>query len=95
LVNDPLNTLAQGETHLFDGGGSQTSTSGRWGDYSSMNVDPVDDCTFWYTTEILSNDWHGLGNPNREFQIRPVRFHSARSDHQHRLEPNQRKLQPC
>ena len=25
LVDDPLNTLAQGETHLFDGTGSQTS----------------------------------------------------------------------
>src|SRR3989442_4150281 len=21
----------------------------RWGDYSAMTVDPVDDCTFWYT----------------------------------------------
>ncbi len=51
LVNDPLSTLAQGETHLFDGAGSQTSTNGRWGDYSSMNLDPVDDCTFWYTQE--------------------------------------------
>ena len=51
LVNDPLNTLAQGETHLFDGSGSQTSTNGRWGDYSAMTVDPVDDCTFWYTQE--------------------------------------------
>ena len=25
----------------------------RWGDYSAMTVDPVDDCTFWYTTEYL------------------------------------------
>jgi hypothetical protein len=23
----------------------------RWGDYSSMSVDPTDDCTFWYTQE--------------------------------------------
>jgi len=23
----------------------------RWGDYSSMAVDPHDGCTFWYTTE--------------------------------------------
>lgn len=26
----------------------------RWGDYSSMNIDPVDDCTFWYTTEYVA-----------------------------------------
>ncbi len=30
--------------------GSQTNYS-RWGDYSSMSIDPADDCTFWYTTE--------------------------------------------
>jgi len=23
----------------------------RWGDYTSMNVDPTDDCTFWYVNE--------------------------------------------
>lgn len=26
-------------------------TVSRWGDYSSMTVDPTDDCTFWYSTE--------------------------------------------
>ena len=46
LATDPINTLAQGEAHLFDGTGSQTGTSNRWGDYSDLTVDPVDDCTF-------------------------------------------------
>jgi hypothetical protein len=45
-----LNTLS-GEQHLFDGTGSQTGTSSRWGDYSDLTVDPVDDCTFYYTNE--------------------------------------------
>lgn len=54
LASDPLNTLAQGETHLFDGTGSQTQTSNRWGDYSDLTIDPVDDCTFWYTTEYYA-----------------------------------------
>ena len=27
----------------------QTGSGNRWGDYSDMTVDPVDDCTFWYT----------------------------------------------
>jgi hypothetical protein len=35
------------------GGGSQLRTLNRWGDYSAMQVDPVDDCTFWYTNEYL------------------------------------------
>ncbi len=54
LATDPLNTLAQGEAHLFDGTGSQTGTSNRWGDYSALTIDPVDDCTFWYTQEYYS-----------------------------------------
>jgi hypothetical protein len=40
-----------GEQHLFDGTGSQSATSNRWGDYSDLTVDPVDDCTFYYTNE--------------------------------------------
>ncbi len=51
LASDPLNTLSQGEATLFAGLGSQTGTSNRWGDYSDLTVDPVDDCTFWYTNE--------------------------------------------
>jgi len=54
LATDPLNTLAQGENTLFAGTGSQTGTSSRWGDYSDLTVDPVDDCTFWYTNEYYS-----------------------------------------
>jgi hypothetical protein len=50
LTTDPLNTLS-GEQHLFDGTGSQSATSNRWGDYSDLTVDPVDDCTFYYTNE--------------------------------------------
>ena len=50
LTTDPLNTLS-GEQHLFDGTGSQSGTVNRWGDYSDITVDPVDDCTFYYTNE--------------------------------------------
>jgi hypothetical protein len=59
LVSDPVNTLPQGEVVLQAGGGSQTGNCGggpcqRWGDYSAMSVDQLDDCTFWYTTEYFS-----------------------------------------
>ena len=54
LATDAINTLPQAEVHLFDGTGSQTGTNGRWGDYSDMTIDPVDDCTFWYTTEYYA-----------------------------------------
>jgi hypothetical protein len=69
LATDPINTLAQGEAHLFDGTGSQSGTSNRWGDYSSLTVDPVDDSTFWYTNEYYSTtasfNW---ANAHRQFQ---------------------------
>ena len=54
LATDPLNVLTQGEATMIAGGGSQTSTGNRWGDYSAMTIDPVDDHTFWYTTEYYT-----------------------------------------
>lgn len=58
LVTDTLGQLPQGEGTIVSGGGSQTGSQ-RWGDYSSMNVDPVDDCTFWYTTEYYATSSSG------------------------------------
>jgi len=53
----PTDTLGQMQTEniIQNGGGSQTGSLSRWGDYSSISVDPVDDCTFWYTTEYLKS----------------------------------------
>jgi hypothetical protein len=57
---DPPGTLPWVETSLVAGAGAQTGLS-RWGDYSMLSVDPVDDCTFWYTQEyytaLSSKDW--------------------------------------
>jgi hypothetical protein len=53
VASDPLNTL-QAESTLIQGTGSQTGGLDRWGDYSSIAVDPSDDCMFWYTNEYLS-----------------------------------------
>ncbi|GAB4118839.1 MAG: hypothetical protein Tsb0027_12610 [Wenzhouxiangellaceae bacterium] len=50
--DDPANTLRSEEV-CVDGGGIQQSASGRWGDYSSVSVDPVDECTFWATVEYM------------------------------------------
>jgi hypothetical protein len=43
------------ELILFKGGGDEED-SNRWGDYSSMTVDPVDDCTFWYVNEYFAEN---------------------------------------
>jgi len=54
LVTDVLGTM-QTETVIQAGGGSQLPNLSRWGDYSAMTVDPVDDCTFWFTSEYLKS----------------------------------------
>lgn len=53
LAGEIPNRLSQAESVLTNGGGSQTGIN-RWGDYSAMSVDPVDDCTFWYTQEYYT-----------------------------------------
>jgi hypothetical protein len=60
LQSDALGTM-EAESSIIEGTGAQVG-SNRWGDYSAMTVDPVDDCTFWYTNEyIVTNgdlNWH-------------------------------------
>jgi len=50
---DPAGQLSN-ETNLLTGTGSQNGHN-RWGDYSSMSVDPTDDCTFYYANEFLNS----------------------------------------
>ncbi len=60
LASDPLGSMTLGETSLIEGTGSQLSVA-RWGDYSALNVDPTDDCTFWFTSEYIETT-SGWGN---------------------------------
>jgi hypothetical protein len=48
--SDPRGSMF-GPLRLALGSGVQFNSFKRWGDYSSMTVDPKDDCTFWYTQE--------------------------------------------
>jgi hypothetical protein len=54
VASDALGSM-EGEQLIVGGGGSQTGGQNRWGDYSAMTVDPVDDCTFWYTQEYIQS----------------------------------------
>jgi hypothetical protein len=51
LAGDPLGDITQGEQTMQAGNGIQTTSNSRWGDYTSMNVDPKNDCTFYYMNE--------------------------------------------
>jgi hypothetical protein len=54
LAGDPAGTMPLGEGVIINGSGVQTTTNSRWGDYTSMNIDPSDDCTFWYTNQYYT-----------------------------------------
>src|SRR3990172_3913121 len=69
LRGEPRN-LMQAEAVIVNRGGSQINTFQRWGDYSSMNVDPADDCTFWYTTEYIK----ATGSFNWSTRIASIKF---------------------
>ncbi len=58
---DAAGTL-EAEVVLKQGEGSQSSGGvDRWGDYTSMTVDPTDDCTFWFTEEYLKSTGQNSG----------------------------------
>ena len=73
LVSDPPSNMGQGEATMFNGTGSQTSGP-RWGDYSYLSIDPVDNMSFWHVNEYLAANgaqWHQrigkfdfVGGPN-------------------------------
>ena len=60
LANAPLGSMPEPEQIMTSGTNSQTGAD-RWGDYSSMNVDPVDDCTFWYTNQFGGSQQTSIG----------------------------------
>ena len=54
-ATDPLGTMGA-ETIMHNGTGAQGRSLNRWGDYSALTIDPVDQCTFWFTTEYLKQN---------------------------------------
>jgi hypothetical protein len=72
LRNDIRNTV-RGEMTVQIGAGNQTSSASRWGDYSTMQIDPADDCTFWYTQEYTSSS----SSANWTTRIIGFRFNSC------------------
>jgi hypothetical protein len=55
-AGDPAGLMSGEEVSLIEGTGAQVGSFKRWGDYSTMSVDPVDGCTFWYTQEYYANN---------------------------------------
>jgi hypothetical protein len=47
LASDPMGTMPRGELTLI--AGTAPNASFRYGDYSTLSVDPTDDHLFWFT----------------------------------------------
>ena len=66
VPSDAAGTL-ESEVTLLAGTGSQSSSGvcaggcDRWGDYSSLTVDPTDDCTFWFTESYIKTTGQNQG----------------------------------
>ncbi|HSC11363.1 MAG TPA: carboxypeptidase regulatory-like domain-containing protein, partial [Rhodanobacteraceae bacterium] len=67
LAGDAANAITQTETSLIEGTGSQNSTN-RWGDYSSMSLDP-DGCRFW-----MSNEYYAVTGGNWQTRIGAFKY---------------------
>jgi len=55
VPGDALGTM-EAETSIIEGTGSQVAPNSFWTDVSSMSIDPVDDCTFWFSSQYYSSD---------------------------------------
>ena len=55
LAGDPLNTLEAEATIVNGSSAEPASGQGHWGDFTSMSIDPSDDCTFWYVSEYMKS----------------------------------------
>lgn len=76
MRQDPLGQMTLGEGVIAEGSGSQLSRSSRWGDYTSMNIDPTDDCTFWYVNQYIQT----TGISNWQTKVASFRLPGCNSD---------------
>jgi len=72
LAGDTPGQMTLGEGTIINGSGVQTTTNSRWGDYTDMTVDPVDDCTFWYVNEYYPTS--GTAADGRPWHTRIASF---------------------
>jgi hypothetical protein len=72
LRSEPLGRL-EPEAVIVNGGGVQVDTYNRWGDYSAIAVEPVKDCSFWYTQQYIRQ----TGSFNWNTRIGTFRFNNC------------------
>src|SRR5438046_679744 len=74
LAGDSAGTMGA-EIEMQAGIGVQLGAGNRWGDYSGMTLDPIDQCTFYYTNEYLKTN----GGFNWSTRVAAFKFPSCAS----------------
>jgi len=78
-IDSNLGVMTLGEGSLKEGAGSQTYTD-RWGDYTHMTIDPVDDQVFWYTNEYYATSGSNWQTWIAAFKLKPDLWSQDRPD---------------
>ncbi len=78
VTSDPPGTLRT-ENTLIEGTGVQKAFGWRWGEYSGMSVDPVDDCTFWLTNAYYTLESEEFSDFGWLTQIGTFRFEKCQN----------------
>jgi len=73
VPSDPLGSMESPAIAVL-GAGVQQASFHRWGDYSSMSVDPKDDCTLWFSQEYYATS----GNFNWSTRVTSFKFNSCK-----------------
>jgi hypothetical protein len=74
LAGDAPGQMPQGERTVINGSGVQTTTNSRWGDYTSMNIAPAADCTFWYVNEYYTAEGQATSTAGWQTRIASFKF---------------------
>jgi len=77
LASDPLGKL-EAPSVAAKGSAVETGDSQRWGDYSSMSIDPTDDCTFWYSQMYYNKKDGGSASGDWDTRIFAFKFDSCK-----------------
>lgn len=75
LAADQKGQMSLHETVVAEGQAAQTNTL-RWEDYTTLDIDPVDDCTFWYVGDYLKT-----GAENYSSRIGALRLPGCAAKH--------------
>lgn len=68
LAGDPKGQMTLHESVLAEGEASQASTV-RWEDYTTLDIDPGDDCTFWYVGDYFKKGEQNYSTRIGAFQL--------------------------